>query len=273
MPRGRPVNSLSNSGTEDRLETFSRSSRDCSHELVELPVDVHDRAADAFGDEAHDLAPPGAGVVDRDVEHEVGVVAGQDRAAFGEQQRLQRGRPYLLRFLGFRDAALSLFALASLAGGRVDLEVPRDGVVEDGGEGRPGFPGGAALVAAGDQFLLPRGDVVCFDLDQLGVAEPGPPDVKITGADVWAVLEAAEGRCEHCRSLAVENRPSAPDGKPLPWAPVGRRIGSLGHRVARFNGGSNAPGNLAWACLWCNTWQSERRPGATGHGGIQPLHK
>ncbi len=218
MPRGQPVNGLSNSGTEDRLETFSRSSRDCSHELVELPVDVHDRAADAFGDEAHDLAPPGAGVVDRDV--------------------------------------------------------PRDGVVDDGGgEGRPGFPGGAALVAAGDQFLLPRGDVVCFDLDQLGVAEPGPPDVKITGADVWAVLEAAEGRCEHCRSLAVENRPSAPDGKPLPWAPVGRRIGSLGHRVARFNGGSNAPGNLAWACLWCDTWQSERRPGATGHGGIQPLHK
>lgn len=59
-----------------------------------------------------------------------------------------------------------------------------------------------------------------------------------------AVLEAAKGRCESCGSLAVENRPSGPNGKPLPWAQVGRRIGSLGHRVARFNGGSNAPGNL-----------------------------
>jgi hypothetical protein len=101
----------------------------------------------------------------------------------------------------------------------------------------------------------------------------GPPDVKITGPDVWTVLQAAGGRCEHCGSLAVENRPSAPDGRPLPWAPAGRRIGSLGHRVARFNGGPNAPGNLAWACLWCNTWPSERRPGATDHGGIQPLRE
>jgi hypothetical protein len=98
----------------------------------------------------------------------------------------------------------------------------------------------------------------------------GPPDVKITGVDVWAVLEAAEGRCEYCRSLAVENRPSASNGQPLPWAQVGRRIGSLSHRLARFNGGSNAPGNLTWPCLWCNTWPSERRRGATDHGGIPP---
>ena len=101
----------------------------------------------------------------------------------------------------------------------------------------------------------------------------GPPDVKITGADVWAVLEAVKGRCEYCGSLAVENRPSAPNGKPLPWAQVGRRIGSLGHRVARFNGGSNAPGNLTWTCLWCNTWPSERQPGATDHGGIHPDYR
>jgi hypothetical protein len=101
----------------------------------------------------------------------------------------------------------------------------------------------------------------------------GPPDVKITGADVWAVLEAAKGRCEYCGSLAIENRPSDPDGKPLPWAQVGRRIGSLGHRVARFHGGSNSSDNLGWVCLWCNTWPQERRPGATDHGGIQPLHE
>jgi hypothetical protein len=88
----------------------------------------------------------------------------------------------------------------------------------------------------------------------------GSPDVKITGADIRAVLEADRGLCEYCGSQAVENRPSGPDGKPLPWAQAGRRIGSLGHRVARFSGGSNAPGNLAWACLWCYTWPSERHP-------------
>jgi len=99
----------------------------------------------------------------------------------------------------------------------------------------------------------------------------GAPDVKITGADVRAVLEAARGRCEYCGSLAVENRPSGPDGSPVAWSQVGRRVGSLGHRVARFNGGANAPGNLGWVCLWCNTWPSERRPGATDHGGIRPF--
>jgi hypothetical protein len=69
--------------------------------------------------------------------------------------------------------------------------------------------------------------------------ESEAPDVKITGADVWAVLEAAKGRCEHCRSLAVESRPSGPNGKPLPWTQAGRRIGSLVHRQARFNGHSS----------------------------------
>jgi hypothetical protein len=95
----------------------------------------------------------------------------------------------------------------------------------------------------------------------------GPPDCTITAADVGEVLQSVKGRCEHCGSLAVEKRPSGPDGRPTPWAPVGRRIGSLGHRVARFNGGSNSITNLCWSCLWCNTWPTERRPGATDHGG------
>lgn len=98
----------------------------------------------------------------------------------------------------------------------------------------------------------------------------GVPDVRITGADVMAVLDLAKGRCGYCGSLAVENRPSTPSGKPLPWGHVGRRVGSLSHRVARFNGGCNAPANLIWACLWCNTWPQERRLGASDHGGIQP---
>lgn len=98
----------------------------------------------------------------------------------------------------------------------------------------------------------------------------GKPDSLLTLNDVWAVLETARGRCSHCYSLALESRPSKPNGTPLPWASIGRRIGSLGHVVSRFHGGSNSLENLAWSCVWCNAWQSERRPGATDHGGLFP---
>ncbi|GAA0930896.1 hypothetical protein [Virgisporangium aurantiacum] len=97
----------------------------------------------------------------------------------------------------------------------------------------------------------------------------GPSDRKITAAEVWSILEHAKGRCAHCGSLAVELRPSGPNGRPTAWGSIGRRIGSLGHSLARFNGGQNNPDNLCWSCLWCNTWPSERHNGATDHGGIQ----
>jgi hypothetical protein len=97
------------------------------------------------------------------------------------------------------------------------------------------------------------------------------PEVRLTTADVWAVLEAARGRCAHCGSLAVEARPSNPlTGAPIPWAQVGRRIGSLQHVKSRLSGGDNNLSNLAWSCLWCNTWRNERRPLATDHGGHYP---
>jgi hypothetical protein len=97
------------------------------------------------------------------------------------------------------------------------------------------------------------------------------PRVRLTAQDVWAVLEAARGRCAHCGSLAVENRPSNHStGAPLPWAQVGRRIGSLEHARWRFGGGGNDLSNLAWACLWCNTWTTERRPKSMDHGGFYP---
>ncbi len=54
---------------------------------------------------------------------------------------------------------------------------------------------------------------------------------------------------------------------PLPWETAGRRIGSLGHLTARVFGGDNTPGNLAWSCLWCNTWPQERTPSAADHDG------
>jgi len=98
----------------------------------------------------------------------------------------------------------------------------------------------------------------------------GRPEHRLGTEDVWRVLEAAQGRCAGCGSLAVERRPSKPNGAPMPWEHVGRRIGSLGHALARVHGGQNTADNLAWTCLWCNTWPSERRPGATDHGGIQP---
>lgn len=95
------------------------------------------------------------------------------------------------------------------------------------------------------------------------------PGDRLTGQDVWAIMEAAQGRCAYCGSLAVEKRPSTSTGQPLPWEHVGRRIGSLSHVVSRFDGGSNAADNLCWSCLWCNTWPDERRRGATDHGGVQ----
>jgi hypothetical protein len=96
------------------------------------------------------------------------------------------------------------------------------------------------------------------------------PKVRLSARDVWAVCEAARGRCAHCGSLAVERRPSKPNGAPAQWAQVGRRIGSLEHRQWRVAGGNNDLSNLAWSCLWCNTWPTERRPGATDHGGFYP---
>jgi hypothetical protein len=98
-----------------------------------------------------------------------------------------------------------------------------------------------------------------------------PPKRHLTGDDVWNVIEAARGRCAYCGSLAVENRPSKPNGAPAAWAQVGRRIGSLEHRHWRALGGDNNLANLAWCCLWCNTWESERRQAATDHGGFHPL--
>lgn len=97
------------------------------------------------------------------------------------------------------------------------------------------------------------------------------PTERMTGHAVWAVLEAAKGRCAHCGSLAVESRPSDGRGAPVAWAQVGRRVGSLDHARARYAGGDNFLENLAWSCLWCNTWPAERRRGATDHGGYFPV--
>jgi len=96
----------------------------------------------------------------------------------------------------------------------------------------------------------------------------GTPSERISTEDVWGVLDAAQGRCALCGSLAVEPRPSLPSGTPLPWEHVGRRIGSLGHVVARVHGGANTRANMSWSCLWCNTWRDQRISGAADHGAI-----
>jgi hypothetical protein len=109
----------------------------------------------------------------------------------------------------------------------------------------------------------------------------GSAEYRLSTQDVVDVLEAAQGRCHWCCSLAVERRPSGPAGAPLPWADIGRRIGSLDHVLSLCDSGTwpapglaamagtNEPANLVWSCLWCNTWPSERVVGATDHGAIQ----
>ncbi len=102
----------------------------------------------------------------------------------------------------------------------------------------------------------------------------GAPEVRIAAEEVWEVLRRARGRCRHCGSLALERRPSDPrTGAPRPWEHVGRRIGSLEHVEPRIAGGANGTGNLAWACLWCNTWEAERIAEARDHGGYHPAAK
>lgn len=97
------------------------------------------------------------------------------------------------------------------------------------------------------------------------------PERQLTAEDVWDVLAATEGRCVYCGSLCVERTPYDPVTKrKLPWSSIGRRIGSLHHRRRPIEGGGNDAQNLAWACLWCNTWACERRQLATDHGGLYP---
>jgi len=91
----------------------------------------------------------------------------------------------------------------------------------------------------------------------------------VSAEDVWHVMLAHRGHCCYCGSLAVERRPSEPSGAPAPWEPIGRRIGTLEHRVSRVDAGTNALTNLAWACACCNTQHrpNDRRLGATDFGG------
>lgn len=97
-----------------------------------------------------------------------------------------------------------------------------------------------------------------------------PPEHRISREDVLNVMVAARGRCRYCGSLAVEKRPSRPDGAPDRWAQIGRRCGSLDHSTWRAYGGDNDLSNLGWSCLWCNTWVSERKKRAKDHGGFYP---
>lgn len=109
----------------------------------------------------------------------------------------------------------------------------------------------------------------------------GRPEHVLSTQDVVDILDGAHGRCHWCGSLAVERRPSGPNGAPVAWADVGRRIGSLDHIVSLCDvgtwpapgltptAGTNEPPNLVWSCLWCNTWPSERRAGADDHGAIR----
>lgn len=96
----------------------------------------------------------------------------------------------------------------------------------------------------------------------------GVPKHKITAPQVMDLLIAAKGRCCYCGSLCVEKAPTK-NGKLAPWGHIGRRIGSLEHKIRRIDNGDNTIDNFDWCCNWCNTWGDQRIPGATDHGGIQ----
>lgn len=97
---------------------------------------------------------------------------------------------------------------------------------------------------------------------------------RLTADDVWGMIQTAQGRCVHCQSLCLQTLPYDPETKKkLPWAAIGRRIGSVTHLAPRMDGGSNELDNLAWSCLWCNTWLCERVPGATDHGAVTPTSR
>jgi 5-methylcytosine-specific restriction endonuclease McrA len=89
--------------------------------------------------------------------------------------------------------------------------------------------------------------------------------VTIDGADVFAILLAAHGRCVYCGSLAVE---TIPGGKFVPWYWIGRRVGNIDHVQPLGRGGTNKRANLAWACMLCNSGAPERIPGANDRGAV-----
>ncbi|MFT8362923.1 MAG: hypothetical protein ABF608_07040 [Sporolactobacillus sp.] len=96
----------------------------------------------------------------------------------------------------------------------------------------------------------------------------GAPIYKVSAQQVMDILFAAKGRCCYCGSLCVEKAPTK-NGKLTQWGYVGRRIGSLEHKERRVDFGDNNIENFEWCCNWCNTWPTERKRGATDHGGIQ----
>ncbi|TMQ90308.1 hypothetical protein ETD83_36010 [Actinomadura soli] len=124
----------------------------------QLHVDGQAACGDVVVLQAHEFAPPQPAPGAHGPHDEVVVAAGQDGAPFGQQQRLQRGRPleFLTRGLG---APLDDLAAASAAGGGVDVDQSCVvGVAEDRGEQIAGVVGDVAGVAA------PQPDLPCLDL-------------------------------------------------------------------------------------------------------------
>jgi hypothetical protein len=111
-------------------------------DLTQLPLDVDLVLVDMPAFQADRLAPPQAGIGDRDDHGEVLVTAGQQGSALGGQQGLQRRRPCPLR------AALEPPAGPPAAVRRPERRIKRDqwrpggrGIAEDRAEQAPGVTG------------------------------------------------------------------------------------------------------------------------------------
>src|SRR6266566_5492299 len=141
---------------------FGTAAIEAAIQLVELPGDVHRLAVDAVRGKADGFAPPHPGVRHGDHHDKVGVSARKHRAALREQKDFEGCRPRLLGLFRSFDPLLSLPALATLAGRRVQLDVPGNSVCEDRGERGPRLTSGTPSVATGNNLLLPEGD--CFRL-------------------------------------------------------------------------------------------------------------
>lgn len=83
----------------------------------------------------------------------------------------------------------------------------------------------------------------------------GRPETTISADDVLAVLEKTHGRCAYCGSLSVERRP------PGLWGDVGRASDPSATGLRASTAAQMSLANLAWCCMWCNTWPEDRIQG------------
>ncbi len=139
-------------------------------QLVELPLDTEGAGPYELRLQAHEFAPPDAGVALGDDGDELVVPSSEQRSALGDEQDAERVRDHLLRPAVARPP--STLAASPAPGGGVRLAQPVvHGVTEDQVQGAaPGLQRGWR-VSPSSLLPLPLLDVVPVDLADLKVVE------------------------------------------------------------------------------------------------------